>query len=53
VNGVRRWLTCRHLYFNTVPIQLIYDRWTAEYSALWAGSLTRLKYDVESEAYDE
>jgi len=29
----------RHLYFNAVPIQMIYDRWTTEYSAVWAGSL--------------
>ena len=38
----------RRLYFNPVPIQMIYDRWTTEYSALWAGRLTRLKYDIES-----
>ena len=37
----------RHLYFNAVPIQMIYDRWTSEYSALWATKLTRLKYSVE------
>ncbi len=38
----------RRLYFNAVPIQMIYDRWTSEYSALWAGKLTRLKYSVEN-----
>jgi len=38
----------RHLYFNAIPIQIIYDRWTSEYSALWASKLTRLKYSVES-----
>jgi DNA-binding transcriptional ArsR family regulator len=38
----------RHLYFNAVPIQMIHDRWTSEYSALWAARLTRLKYKVES-----
>lgn len=38
----------RRLYVNTVPIQMIYDRWTTEYSALWAGRLTRVKYRVES-----
>ena len=37
----------RRLYFNAIPIQLIYDRWTTEYSALWASKLTRLKYAVE------
>ena len=38
----------RELYFNAVPIQLIYDRWTSEYSALWAQKLTKVKYSVES-----
>lgn len=38
----------RRLYFNPVPIQIIYDRWTSEYSSLWASKLTRLKYKVES-----
>jgi predicted transcriptional regulator len=37
----------RRLYFNCVPIQMIYDRWTTEYSALWASGLTRVKYRVE------
>jgi DNA-binding transcriptional ArsR family regulator len=39
----------RRLYFNVVPIQVIYDRWTSKYSALWAEDLARLKYAVESE----
>lgn len=38
----------RRLYFNSVPIQLIYDRWTGEYSALWASKLTELKYRIEA-----
>ena len=38
----------RRLYFNAIPIQMIYDRWTSEYSALWASKLTRLKYSVEN-----
>ena len=37
----------RCLYFNTVPIQMIHERWTSEYSALWAGKLTALKYKLE------
>ena len=37
----------RELYFNAVPIQMIYERWTSEYSALWAGKLTAFKYRVE------
>jgi predicted transcriptional regulator len=39
----------RKLFFNCVPIQLIYDRWTTEYSALWASRLTEVKYRVEAE----
>src|SRR5262245_60517839 len=38
----------RRLFHNAIPIQMIYDRWTSEYSALWAGELTRIKYDVET-----
>jgi predicted transcriptional regulator len=38
----------RKLYFNAVPIQMIYDRWTTEYSALWASRLTEVKYRVEA-----
>lgn len=38
----------RRLYFNAVPIQLIHERWTTEYSAYWSGGLTRLKYAAES-----
>jgi predicted transcriptional regulator len=41
----------RKLYFNAVPIQVIYDRWTTEYSALWASQLTRLKYRVENQEH--
>ena len=38
----------RRLYLNAVPIQLIHDRWTSEYSALWAAHLTGLKYRLEN-----
>lgn len=38
----------RKLFFNPIPIQMIYDRWTTEYSALWASRMTKLKYDIES-----
>ncbi len=38
----------RLLYQNLVPIQLIYDRWTSDYAAFWAGHLADLKYRVES-----
>jgi len=37
----------RRLYFNAVPIQLIHERWTTDYSAYWSGNLTRLKYAAE------
>lgn len=40
----------RKLHFNAVPIQMIYDRWTSEYSSLWASKLTRLKYEIEGGA---
>jgi len=38
----------RCLYFNAIPIQMIYERWTSEYSALWAGRLTEFKRRAES-----
>ena len=38
----------RLLYFNPVPIHMIYDRWTTEYSAYWAGRLARMKYRLEN-----
>jgi len=38
----------RRLYFNAAPIQMIHDRWTTEYSAYWAGKLTRIKYLAEA-----
>ena len=41
----------RALYFNAVPIQLIYDRWTSDYSAFWASKATDLKFLVETEVH--
>ncbi|MCG8405351.1 MAG: ArsR family transcriptional regulator [Phycisphaerales bacterium] len=38
----------RRMYFNAIPIQMIYDRWTTDYSSLWATRLTEIKYKVES-----
>lgn len=38
----------RLLYHNTVPIQMIYDRWTTEYSRLWSSRVTGLKHRIES-----
>lgn len=39
----------RHLYFNVVPIQMIHERWTSDYSALWAGALTDFKHKIEQQ----
>lgn len=38
----------RELFFNAVPIQLVYDRWTTEYSRFWATKALDLKYMLES-----
>jgi DNA-binding transcriptional ArsR family regulator len=38
----------RLLYFNPVPIQMIHERWTSEFSVYWSGQLTRLKYRLEN-----
>jgi len=37
----------RRLWFDPTPIQLIHERWTSEFSVIWASRLTRLKYDAE------
>lgn len=37
----------RALWFNTIPIQMIHERWSSEFSALWAGKLTTFKYEIE------
>lgn len=37
----------RKLFFNAVPIQMIYERWTDQYSAMWAGKLTAFKQQIE------
>lgn len=38
----------RELYFNAAPIQMIYDRWTTEYSRFWASRALDLKYLLEN-----
>jgi predicted transcriptional regulator len=38
----------RTLFFNAVPIQLIYDRWATDYRAHWAGKLSDLKHRIEA-----
>lgn len=37
----------RAIYFNVVPIQAIYDRWTTEFGAFWATQTLDLKRQLE------
>jgi DNA-binding transcriptional ArsR family regulator len=39
----------KELFLNAIPIQTIYDRWISQFSAMWASSLTALKYRLEKE----
>lgn len=43
----------RRLYFNAVPIQMIHERWTTEYSAYWSSNLTRIKHLAEARSRNE
>ncbi len=38
----------RRLYFNVVPIQALYDRWTDQYSQFWAARMVDLKERIET-----
>ena len=38
----------RRLYFNAVPIQLVHERWTDRYGALFGGRMAAVKDRVES-----
>ncbi len=40
----------RKLYFNPMPIQGIYDRWTSEDSSFWAGRMADMQQRVEQRA---
>lgn len=40
----------RRLYVNAAPIQMIHDRWTSDWSALWAAEITGIKHRVEAAA---
>jgi len=40
----------RRLFFNPVPIQQIYDRWTDQYSSFWAGRLVDIQSRVQEAA---
>ena len=41
----------RELFFNAVPIQMIHDRWTSDYSRFWASRALDLKYMLESRTH--
>ncbi len=43
----------RHLFFNAVPIQQIYDRWTTQYARFWASKLVDIKSNAEARASGE
>ena len=43
----------RQLFFNVVPIQQIYDRWTTRYSSFWAQRLTDLESRIEGRRQTE
>lgn len=40
----------RRLYLNAVPLQLIYERWTDDFSGHWASKLASIKYAAERTA---
>lgn len=42
----------RKLFFNAVPIQQVYDRWTTQYSAFWAERVVDLKGRIEARVHD-
>ena len=37
----------RLLYFNIMPIQALYERWTNQYDRAWASRLSAFKKDLE------
>ncbi|MEM7132831.1 MAG: SRPBCC domain-containing protein [Chloroflexota bacterium] len=43
----------KHHYLNSVPIQLVYDRWVNKFSRRWTESLADLKYQLEAKAVEE
>jgi len=42
----------RQLFFNSVPIQQIHDRWTTKYSAFWSERMVDIQARVEGRAAD-
>ncbi len=43
----------RKLFFNPIPIQQVYDRWTTDYSSFWAGRMADIQTRVEERAVRE
>ena len=43
----------RRLYFNAVPIRMIYERWTDEFSDQWSTHVADLKSRAESRGNDD
>lgn len=39
----------RELYFNAAPVQMVYDRWTSQYSRFWAAHVNDIKFLAEEE----
>ena len=40
----------RRLYFNLIPIQQIYDRWTTQYGAFFGARMADIQARVEARA---
>lgn len=40
----------RRLYMNSVPIQLIHDRWSSQYGRFWSERLVDIRARVEARA---
>jgi uncharacterized protein YndB with AHSA1/START domain len=43
----------KHHFLNTVPIQLIHDRWVSKYAQTWAAPLSALKNDLEARTMEK
>ena len=40
-------------FLNSVPIQLIHERWVSKYAEPWAATLTGIKRELEEEEHGE
>lgn len=41
---------CRLHYFNVLPVQMLYERWTDEYSRFFAQKIQKFKLDIEEQS---